>query len=547
MTNWKKSIHIAAALAFTGMLAAGCGDDSDANGDPQEEVTNNATTNNATTNNGMTDNNGTSNNGTTTNNSTANNGMTGNNDPDPDSVELPDPAQFDFSSEAVFSMNDVIGDFDGVQFGEDADIICTSCTDEALQLGSTTLFPVDNGFGYNVIDFVGASEKPRDGVHDDGFAGDILDEDGNHIGLALSTVATKKFKTGPGKGGWCGGVHPEPVKCITEHRTVMEHVLTCHESVPYMFYDYATGLPASSDYDACPELDHNFDRDPATLTEYFYDIVNQAFTEDYAMRLGEHPGEYKMVWGDMDKRPTDMRVVTRIPLPDEFQSGTYNITRAELAIVHTITNNSNDKIRPEDIDNESAIGQLPGYTVDSEGRWLSDKDCYEGDGDFIPAGTVLKNPAFTDETWITEDIQDGFTNAWYTTLDRSPFEWNGEEGPRWRLKNPKFGQDLPAVEIPAQRCAQGPLQRGEKMYYRGDLAVTHINLLDPDEGDILFATSEDFVVPDPEELAPGETDLTADGVRLTPENLDLVIYIKGDRSPVSLYKAVLYLDYEPAE
>jgi hypothetical protein len=220
-----------------------------------------------------------------------------------------------------------------------------------------------------------------------------------------------------------------------------------------------------------------------------------------------------------------------------------------LAIVHTITNNPNDKVLPEGLENEGPEGRIPSYEVGEDGKWRSTVDCYEGDGDFIPAGTVLRNPDFAEPDAVTEDLQEGYTNAWYTTLDRNPFEAGEETGPRWRLKAPKFGQDLPGVEIPAVNCDPGPLQKGEKAYERGDLTATIINLLDPQEGAVddepVFSTSEGFRETNPLQSLQNDG-LTGDGLTLT-DDLDLQLHIKGDRQTVRIYRAVLYLDYEPIE
>jgi hypothetical protein len=537
-----------------GFGAWGCGDDSTDN--TPEELNPNNTTNNSTNNS---TNDGTNNLVTTTNNGTnggsnngSNNGtnntnnMTGG-EPNPDSVTLPDASQFDYSAEAVFTIDGLIGGYDGAQEGDNpGSVVCRSgCESQEFTDGSVTMQPIDTGFGFTVKDFIGAAKKDRDGVYDDGWVGTIRDNEGNPIGIAIANDDTVTFKTGPGNGAWCSGVGASPVKCIAEHYVVAEHALTCHETIPYMYYNWMTGEP-TADYTNCPPLDDNFDRPLSELETYQYDIVGQAFTESYAMRLGDHPGEWKMVWGDTDKRPTDVRFQTTIPVPAEFKTGgPFNITRAELAIVHTITNNPNDQIRPEDESNEGAGGLKPGYTVDSEGRWLSSRDCIEGDGDVIPAGTVFKNPSFAEPNHFMEDVRDGFTNAWYTTTDRNPFVWDGTKGPRWRLKAPKMGQDLPELEIPVEPCTPYPLKKDQIKYTKGDMTVTHINLLDPEDGVILFPTSEKFTQADPAVLIDGSTDITVEGARLT-DDFDVVVYIKGDKKPVRIYKAVLYLDYEPA-
>lgn len=543
------------ALGFAGSLTLwGCGDDSNETNNTPEPVqpnneTNNNTNNNTPNNNSNNGSNNGSNNQTNNGTNNGNNGtnnQTGNSEPDPNSVTLPDASQFDYSAEAVFTLDGLIGGYDGLQEKEaPGTVVCKQgCEDNLHVDGSVTLYPIDSGFGFTLKDFIGAEQKPRDGVFDDGWAGEIFDADGNQIGIAISTPDTGIFKTGPRAGAWCSGVGQSPVKCIAEHYVVAEHVLSCHETIPYRYYDWVTGMP-TADYTHCTALDDNFDRPLSELSTYQYDLVGQAYTSMYAMRLGDHPGEWKMVWGDTDKRPTDVRLQTSIELPADFKTGTYNITRAELAIVHTITNNPNDQIRPEDESNEGAGGLKPAYTVDADGRWLSTKDCIEGDGDFIPAGTVFKNPAFADPDHFMEDVREGFTTAWYTTVDRDPFVWDGTKGPRWRLKAPKMGQDLPELEIPSVPCTPYPLKKDQLKYEKGTITVTHINLLDPEDGVILFPTSDTFTSPNPEVLQVGSTNKTVEGATLT-EDFDVVIYIKGDKNPVRLYKAVLYLDYEPA-
>ncbi len=471
-------------------------------------------------------------------------------EPGPGDIELLDPANFDYSAEHTFTLDNLLGGRDGVTAAEDPSIICQSgCEDNLLVDGSTTLYPIDNGFGWDAIDFVGAMERERDGEYADGWAGAVTDEAGNHQGIALANIPTLSFNVGKNLGQWCAGLGGNLTKCKTDHYVVMEHVLTCHETVPYMYYDPLTGMPTTPDYDNCPQLDDELDMDPLELTEYMFDLdeSNMAQSSDYTIYLGEHEGEYKYLWGNYEQRPTDVRVLAHVPLPDEWkQEGrTFEVTEAKLAIVHTITNNPNDKILIEDLDTEVPAGRLPAYQVEPDGRWVSTKDCYEGDGDFIPAGTTLRNPPYADETRLTEDLQEGFTNAWYTTLDREPFVNEGEWGPRWRLKAPKFGQDLPGVEIPVEPCTQAPLQKGEVKYTRGELTSTIIDLLAPlEEGEASpFTMSTGFTEPIEEEQELADGNLTAEGVTLT-EDMELSIYVKGDRNPVRLYKAVLYLDYE---
>lgn len=472
---------------------------------------------------------------------------------DPDDAELPDPEMFQYTAEHVFTMDDILGGPDGVRAGEDRSIICTKgCEDLVREDDGVTLYPIDNAWGYDAIDYNGATERPRDGVYADGYVGALEDENGEHQGIAIANVPTTVYRVGSMLGQWCGGFGGELVKCKSDHYVTLEHVLTCHESVPYMYYDPNTGEPSTSDFGACTPLDDELDMDPWALTEYQFDLDedNMAQGEDYAIILGEHVGEYKYIFGDHEKRPTDVRLLATIELPAEWkQSGrVFEVTRAELAIVHTITNNPNDKITPEDVDNEGATGRLPGYEVNDAGQWISTRDCYEGDGDFIPAGTVLRNPDFAQPDALTEDLQLGFTNAWYTTLDREPFEWTDTSGPRWRLIAGKYGQDLPGVDIAdtdilVDPCTPQPIKKGDIKYARGELTTTLIDLLDPLDGETSpFTTSTGWIAPNGEQTIVDDN-LTANGIVLT-QDLDLGLRIKGDQQPVRLYKAVLYLDYE---
>jgi hypothetical protein len=70
--------------------------------------------------------------------------------------------------------------------------------------------------------------------------GDFVDSRGIP-GLKISNSATDFYKVEPPLGTWCAGIGGTAVKCSTEHYTVMEHVLSCHETVPYFFADPLTG------------------------------------------------------------------------------------------------------------------------------------------------------------------------------------------------------------------------------------------------------------------------------------------------------------------
>ncbi len=470
----------------------------------------------------------------------------GMNEPDPNSVELPDPSSYDYSAEHVFSIQDVAGDFDGTSMATDPSVVCTEC--EPYVDGSLELYPIDSAFGFTAIDFVGAQPRPRDGEHDEGWITDIHDPvDDAHWGVAISDERTLAFRTGALAGGWCAGAGAELVKCSTEHFVTMEHVLTCDETIPYMFFDPITGEAKDPIWNACEPLDIAYDVDPATLDPYEFDLDQIAFTTDFSATQKDD-GKLLYRWGTWDKRPTDIRLNVTIPLPEEWKgSQVYKITRAELAVVHTVSNSPNDQIRPEDLENEAATGRLPAYEVTNDGRWVSTVDCYEGDGDFIPQGTTLRNPWFAQEDGLSEDLTEGFTNAWYTTTDREPFDTDPVSGvgPRWRFKAPKFGQDLPGVEIPIENCAPRPLKKYEAKYATGEITATVINLLDWEPGEASpLALSTGWMEPTVQPMSEEHEGVTVNGVRLT-DDLDLSVYVKGEHKPLRLYKAVLYVDYEP--
>lgn len=104
------------------------------------------------------------------------------------------------------------------------------------------------------------------------------------------------------------------------------------------------------------------------------------------------------------------------------------MTEAELVLHHTITNNPNDQVRPEDFENEAAIGVLPEYVIvsdynlDGQGArevWVTADDYYAGDGTLYEAGTILRDDLLAQQ-WAASDLAEigaddgaqGFTNAW---------------------------------------------------------------------------------------------------------------------------------------
>jgi hypothetical protein len=146
--------------------------------------------------------------------------------------------------------------------------------------------------------------------------------------------------------------------------------------------------------------------------------------------------------GNLINRPTDIRMYAMLPLPEEWKEDWkncvdgvcpgFNVRKALLTIDHLITNNPNDQIRPEDLENEGATGRKPNYYVDENERWRSMGDCFEGDADlieggdtdgvisstFIPGGTIMKQnlkkcglQGSDPPNTPSEDLFEGFTNA----------------------------------------------------------------------------------------------------------------------------------------
>ncbi len=595
-----------------------------------------------------------------------------------------------------FSMDNLIGDSNGTMLGtlgngSDDTIVCgasalyplspdcptalidgqeqpqTMAGDEA-----TVLYPIDSTFGFNVVPFALAVDKVRDGYYGEGWVGNVMDGT-EVIGIEFSDAETDTFLVPAGMGTWCTGLGGASVKCSTEHFTVLEHVLTCHETIPYynadpygdpndpdaaqlQILDPTDGVTVLVDC-ADTKLDNNLrvlnsetdvpgllpsDIDGLMVGADAYDpqtgddilainwvalfgtadpdevlsflepnestiLDDIAYGDDYSM-TAKDDGKPLYRWGNLIKRPNDIRVYTRIPVPKLWRDPAtvqsinggngYRVTKAHLTIRHKVTNNPNDQIRPEDMENEAAIGRLPGYTVSSN-KWLSDKDCYQGNGIYIPMGTVLRNGDFaipdtnvSTHVWDnnpyawSKDLREGLTNGYYTTVDREPFEWSYDSdldadgvsdsfrtpqdpapgtllsGPRWRLTPPKFGQDIPGLEIPVDNCAPPPYQKAMIKYEVGLPVTTVIDMLDwnPDDERSINGESplvwsrgwtsagafNDGTVVNPDVVIDPSASImnvTVNGSPVT-KGFDLSIYIKGDRKPTALYDATLDIEWD---
>jgi hypothetical protein len=482
------------------------------------------------------------------------------------------------------------------------------------------LYPIDSSFTTDELDFFGATPHPRDGVAEEGWVGPVtsdIDGVGTLTGLEFSDQETDTFKSGAPLGTWAAGLGDESVKASTEHFTVMEGVLTCHQTYPYDYWesyeDYAAdlsddGILNSSVPDttqaalagleleclelADPRMLETLGGEPGDLTMLIANedsVITDILVDpekNYSVTKKDD-GKLLFRWGSAVKKPTDIRFQKSIPLPAEWaqvpegEKG-FTVTRAELVVRHRITNNPNDQIRPEDWENEAAIGALPEYTIGPDGYWRSTTDCYEGDGDFIPAGTPLKYPVGAMPDVPASDLQKGFTAAWYTTINRDPFQWSYElgrsrtptdllgdllSGPRWRMTSNKFGQDLPSLEIPIAECTPPPYQKGEIRYETGEFTTTVINLLDwsaaeprwDDAASPLaysagwthsWATADvpGMIVEAEDAARCASVDANGDcvtdlGTTLT-DDFDVSFYVKGDQKPLQVFDVQLILEYE---
>jgi len=495
-----------------------------------------------------------------------------------------------YTSTHVFSTDDITGTFSGVTQGTLLDgmlpIIDFSAPAKVTKEG-VSLYPIESEFGFEVTDFDEAVQKVLDYDYAEGWAGDLTGPAGEHLGLVVSDAPTDTFQTPAVLGTWLSGLGGNSVKASTEHYSVMQQVLSdaMYPGDPEAVYALDDDLILLSQ-NAAWDGQHVADllADPVAFgvtdkngdgTLDIQDLLNPneatidydiAYSSDYSVTMKDD-GKLLYRWGNMIKKPNDVRLEATLDLPDEW-SGTdpdtdlkplFRITAAELVTKHTITNNPNDQIRPEDFENEAAIGRLPTYSVipdyndDGNGPrevWVSTDDYYAGDGTLYPAGTILKDAYLAQQAAASElvslgagssDLLEGFTNAWYTTMDREPFEAaldeNGDyiSGPRWRLQPDKYGQDLPGVVIPTDPSLPLPTTSEFVKYEVGEDTQTVINLLD-------------WGLPvSPLSISAGWQNnsgtVSVNGLNMT-EGFDIAYYVKGDIKPATLYDTTLLLEYD---
>ncbi|OOY05212.1 calcium-binding protein [Thioclava sp. F28-4] len=499
-----------------------------------------------------------------------------------------------FRSSHVFSTADITVTFDGMTVGNSGDPQAVFDTvddpndpeDSKITKEGVTLYPIDSEFGYYVSDFQNAEQKELDGDYAEGWAGDIYDSEGNQLGLVISDSPTDTFKTPAVYGTWLAGLGGNTVKASTEHYVVMQNILSdqrfpgdteaLYPLDDELFivggeYDGKSvrGL-LEGEYEGITITDTNGDgkvdiKDILSANETEIDS-NIAVSSDYSVTLKDD-GKLLYRWGNTIKKPNDVRLEATMDLPDEWSEynpytslrNIYHVTEAELVVHHTITNNPNDQIRPEDFENEAAIGTLPEYIIvpdynlDGQGArevWITADDYYAGDGTLYEAGTILRDDLLAQQ-WAASDLATigaedgaaGFTNAWYTTMDREPFEpvlnEDGTEyadsGPRWRLKTDKYGQDLPSVVIPIDPSDEPPPTNDEVKYEVGAETQTVINLLDWGYPAQPLSVSSGW------QDKPGE--VSVNGMNYS-DGFDMAVYIKGDIKPATIYSAELLMDYE---
>lgn len=673
----------------------------------------------------------------------------------------------------VFGTADVAGSTEGDP--ADIDFTATPFVDN----DGNTLYPVDSTFGFYVTDFVGAEDKVFDGIHEEGFVGDMtagfpavdeLPPGATPItgGLAVRNTPTDVFKSGGPLGTWqvsMGGQNP--VKASSEHYATMAALLsdqafaedpdairTLDNDLRVLDLEESGGLftagalhlqwveelsnalqaaidNVETNGDTAPDQvlnDIDFDRDGTVDPDESYRITTQtvnfdgdgvpeptvvgavdlgddgsidmvdgvlngfggeaditdilepnetsvisdiAFSQDYSVTVKDD-GKLLYRWGEAVKRPNDIRTEVNLALPEEWtadndgngiadglDNGGFVITKAELVIRHNITNNPNDQVRPEDYENEAAIGRLPAHYIiedpdDPDNTlWVSPRDSFDGSGNPLPSylvldgngdvvdsdvpppnstpvfdpdgtrvgyrndlvdGTVLRDfsliakNAAADLEAVSEDLLEGFTDAWYTTVDREPFEWSYDtdaspyindfvsfrspeeaaaeghtdddlaSGPRWRLTPNKIGQDLPGLEVPKLGADDSilppPYRKDDIKYPTGEVTTTTLNLLDWEGDESPLQTSLGWMT-----VNKGEMDVDADGVidegwtkvngdptlgagdpmpeglvlsaispngvQLEAEFLDTAVYVKGDRQDsANLYDIQLHLEYD---
>ncbi len=268
------------------------------------------------------------------------------------------------SPSVILSMDNVIGEFAGTTFVEDATIINTTAVLEDPnnpdppgydgpvravkdKLGNT-LYPTDTEFGYYVTDYVGADQKVRDGYYGEGWVGNVLGEQGEVIGLSIANAVTDIFSSGNPFGTWAAGLGGNSVKASTEHYVVMQNVLSdqMFPDDPNAIYALDNNLVIrGGDYDGMFVTDviadlqavydsgkHSVDVFPFGNPDGVIDIrdvltpnestvtENIAHGNDYSVTLKDD-GKLLYRWGQIVKKPNDIRLGVQLDVPDRWNFG----------------------------------------------------------------------------------------------------------------------------------------------------------------------------------------------------------------------------------
>ena len=149
----------------------------------------------------------------------------------------------EYTSTHVFSVNDILGGFDGRTVAEEPDILCgvtgvpdvisAQCPEETQPIfdkGGNELYPIDSEFGFDVADFLGAMQKKHDWDYKEGYAGNVTDG-AEAVGVQISNSETEFYKVPPPLGTWCSGIGANSVKCSTEHYSVV----SMNKLIPMIF------------------------------------------------------------------------------------------------------------------------------------------------------------------------------------------------------------------------------------------------------------------------------------------------------------------------
>ena len=199
-----------------------------------------------------------------------------------------------------------------------------------------------------------AEDKVRDGIYTEGWVGNIVDETGQVIGISIANAETDTFKSGSPLGTWAAGLGGNSVKASTEHYVVMQDILSdqAFPDDPDAIYQLDNDLvmvggdddgrfmidiiaERQAEYDAgdtsvdvfpfaeggVPAGDGVIDiRDILTPNESTV-TENIAVGNDYSVTLKDD-GKLLYRWGQIVKRPNDIRLGVQVDIPTAWSAPT---------------------------------------------------------------------------------------------------------------------------------------------------------------------------------------------------------------------------------